>query len=61
MFALPISNDIYRMKRRRDIESVSGCVPAYSGLLPNRHLLTLDYDFVCVSMYLRPPSKLQTH
>ena len=47
----PHSNDSYRMKRRRDIEAVSGCVPVYSGLLPDRHLLPLDYDFVCVSMY----------
>lgn len=47
----PHSNDTYRIKRRRDIEAVSGSVPAYAGLQANRHLLPLDYNFVCVSMW----------
>jgi tRNA A37 N6-isopentenylltransferase MiaA len=47
----PHSNDAYRIKRRRDIEAASGCVPVYPGLLPHRHLLPLDYNFVCVSLW----------
>jgi tRNA dimethylallyltransferase len=48
---LPHSNDAYRVKRRRDIEAATGSLPAYSGLLPNRHLLALDYNFICISMW----------
>ena len=47
----PHSNDAYRIKRRRDIEAASGSVPVYPGLLPHRHLLPLDYNFVCVSLW----------
>lgn len=48
---LPHSNDAYRIKRRREIESTSGSVPAYAGLMADRHLLPLDYNFLCISMW----------
>ena len=73
----PHSNDAYRIKRRRDIESTSGCMPPYGSTLYSLFFVTLHAQILrpgCRSPsaasrlqlrvcqhVVRPSPKLQTH